>query len=77
MMNNWQFAVINELCGAPRRINELRWAISAVLKKQLSAPLRRLLWTRPIAVDYRITPLGKTAPEPIDALLGWASAHLQ
>lgn len=87
VLDKWSLAVMNELCEAPCRFNELRRAIPAVSQKSLSATLRRLernglierrlLSSRPIAVEYRITPLGKTAREPIDALLGWASAHLQ
>ena len=86
VLDKWSLAVMNELCEAPCRFNELRRAIPAVSQKSLSATLRRLernglierrlLSSRPIAVEYRITPLGKTAREPIDALLGWASAHL-
>jgi len=87
VLDKWSLAVMNELCEAPCRFNELRRAIPAVSQKSLSATLRRLernglierrlLSSRPIAVEYRITPLGKTAREPIDALLGWASAHLK
>jgi DNA-binding HxlR family transcriptional regulator len=29
-----------------------------------------------VAVEYRISPLGKTLREPIDALLAWATTHL-
>ncbi|WP_407334924.1 winged helix-turn-helix transcriptional regulator [Dietzia kunjamensis] len=87
VLDKWSLAVMNELCESPCRFNELRRAIPAVSQKSLSATLRRLernglierrlLSSRPITVEYRITPLGKTAREPIDALLGWASAHLQ
>ena len=87
VLDKWSLAVMNELCEAPCRFNELRRAIPAVSQKSLSATLRRLernglierrlLSSRPIAVEYRITPLGKTAREPIDALLGWASTHQQ
>lgn len=87
VLDKWSLAVMNELCEAPCRFNALRRAIPAVSQKSLSATLRRLernglierrlLSSRPIAVEYRITPLGRTAREPIDALLGWASAHLQ
>ena len=87
VLDKWSLAVMNELCEAPCRFNELRRAIPAVSQKSLSATLRRLernglierrlLSSRPIAVEYRIAPRGKTAREPIDALLGWASEHLQ
>lgn len=86
VLDKWSLAVLNELCEAPSRFNELRRAIPAVSQKSLSATLRRLernglverrlLTSRPLAVEYRISPLGKTAREPIDALLAWATAHL-
>lgn len=86
VLDKWSLSVLTELCEAPRRFNELRRAIPAVSQKSLTNTLRRLerngiidrrmLETRPIAVQYRITPLGKTAREPIDALLTWASTNL-
>jgi DNA-binding HxlR family transcriptional regulator len=86
VLDKWSLSVMNELCEAPCRFNELRRNIPAVSQKSLSATLRRLqrnglverrlLRSRPVAVEYRITPLGKTAREPIDALLAWASMHL-
>ena len=54
--------------------------------KKLGATLRRLerngiigrelINTRPIAVEYRITPLGKTLRHPVEVLLAWADVHL-
>lgn len=86
VLDKWSLSVLNELCEAPCRFNELRRAIPAVSQKSLTNTLRRLerngiidrrmLDTRPVAVQYRITPLGKTAREPIDALLTWASTNL-
>ena len=35
-----------------------------------------VLSTRPVAIEYRITPLGKTLRPPIDAILAWAREHL-
>lgn len=86
VLDKWSLAVMSALCEAPSRFNELRRTIPAVSQKSLSTTLRRLernglierraLTTRPIAVEYRITPLGKTVREPLDALLDWASANL-
>lgn len=86
VLDKWSLSVLNELCERPCRFNELRRAIPAVTQKSLSATLRRLerngvierhvLTTRPVAVEYRITPLGKTVREPIDALIAWASASM-
>ncbi|MEV6520036.1 winged helix-turn-helix transcriptional regulator [Micromonospora chalcea] len=86
VLDKWSLSVLNELCERPCRFNELRRAIPAVTQKSLTATLRRLerngiverhvVATRPVAVEYRITRLGKTLRAPIDVLLDWADAHL-
>ncbi|MFY1671491.1 winged helix-turn-helix transcriptional regulator [Plantactinospora sp. WMMB334] len=86
VLDKWSLEVLNTLCERPSRFNELRQAIPAVSQKSLSATLRRLerngiverrvLATRPVAVEYGITPLGKTLRSPVDALLEWADRHL-
>ncbi len=86
VLDKWSLSVLNELCQRPCRFNELRRAIPQVTQKSLTATLRRLerngivqrrvIETRPVAVEYRITPLGKTLREPVDALLDWAAACL-
>ncbi|SDN98666.1 transcriptional regulator, HxlR family [Klenkia soli] len=78
-------AVLERLCEQPERFNELRRDIPPITQKPLAATLRRLerngivertvLSTRPVAVEYRITPLGKTLRTPVDALLGWIDDH--
>ncbi|MET7511160.1 helix-turn-helix domain-containing protein [Streptomyces albidoflavus] len=86
ILDKWSLAVLNELCERPCRFNELRRAVPQVTQKSLTATLRRLerngvierevLSTRPVAVSYRITGLGKTLREPIDVLLAWTSQHM-
>ena len=86
VLDKWSLSVLNELCDRPCRFNELRRAIPEVTQKSLTATLRRLerngivardvIDTRPVAVQYRITPLGKTMRAPVDALIAWAGAHL-
>ncbi|MEV0940895.1 winged helix-turn-helix transcriptional regulator [Micromonospora wenchangensis] len=86
VLDKWSLEVLNQLCERPCRFNELRHAIPAVSQKSLSATLRRLerngivarhvLASRPVAVEYRITPLGKTLRHPVDVLLDWAGRHL-
>lgn len=82
VLDKWSLVVMEQLCERPSRFNELRRAIPTVTQKSLTATLRRLerngliarelLTSRPVAVEYRITPLGKTARAPIDALIEWA-----
>ncbi|MGW4031622.1 winged helix-turn-helix transcriptional regulator [Streptomyces sp. NPDC004838] len=86
ILDKWSLSVLNELCERPCRFNELRRAIPQVTQKSLTATLRRLerngvierevVSTRPVAVSYRITPLGKTLRPPIDVLLAWASQNM-
>ena len=86
VLDKWSLAVLNELCEQPSRFNGLRRAIPAVTQKSLTATLRKLerngivervlLSSRPVAVEYRITPLGKTLRPPIDAILEWTTAHM-
>ncbi|MFD7134323.1 winged helix-turn-helix transcriptional regulator [Streptomyces sp. NPDC059894] len=86
VLDKWSLSVLNELCERPCRFNELRRAVPQVTQKSLTTTLRRLerngvierevVSTRPVAVRYRITPLGKTLRPPIDVLLAWASENL-
>jgi DNA-binding HxlR family transcriptional regulator len=85
VLDKWSVQLLEELCERPCRFNELRRAVP-VSQKSLSATLRRLerdgiverrvLDLRPVAVEYRITPLGKTLREPIEAVLRWCDERL-
>lgn len=86
VLDKWSLQVLSELCEQPSRFNDLRRAIPAVTQKSLTATLRRLerngivervlLSSRPVAVEYRITPLGKTMRHPVDVLLEWSATHM-
>lgn len=86
VLDKWSLQVLDTLCEGPRRFNQLRRAIPVVTQKSLTATLRRLerngmvervvVSTRPIAVEYGITPLGKTLQDLIDALLGWTTVNM-
>jgi len=86
VLDKWSLGILNELCDRPQRFSGLRRAIPAITQKSLTATLRRLerngivervvLGTRPLAVEYRITPLGKTLRPPIDTILHWAEEHM-
>lgn len=85
VLDKWSVLVLEELCERPRRFNQLRRLIP-VTQKSLTATLRRLersgiverivISDRPVAIEYRITPLGKTLRDPIDAILAWSDEHL-
>ncbi|MGW5387530.1 winged helix-turn-helix transcriptional regulator [Nocardia sp. NPDC003963] len=86
VLDKWSLQVLDALCAEPLRFNELRRAIPVVTQKSLTAALRRLerngmverviVNTRPIAVEYRITAVGRSLQDLIDALLHWATATL-
>jgi DNA-binding HxlR family transcriptional regulator len=86
VLDKWSLDVLNELCERPMRFSELRRAIPSVSQKSLTATLRRLersgilervvMSSRPVVVEYRITPLGKTLRPPVDAILAWAAEKL-
>lgn len=86
VLDKWSLEVLNELCERPARFSELRRVIPIVTQKSLTATLRRLerngiverlvLSTRPLVVEYRITPLGKSLRPPIDVILSWAAAQM-
>lgn len=87
VLDKWSLHVLAELCESPKRFNGLRRAIPEVSQKSLTNTLRRMerngvivrrvLSSRPVAVEYRITPLGKTMREPVDALLHWTARHME
>lgn len=87
LLDKWSLQVLDQLCeyGA-LRFNALRRAIPAITQKSLTATLRRLerngmvervvVSNRPVAVEYRIAPVGQGLQDLIDALLVWTTAHL-
>jgi DNA-binding HxlR family transcriptional regulator len=86
VLDKWSVQVLEELCERPARFNELRRAVPAVTQKSLTATLRRLerngivertvVRSRPVAVEYRISALGKSLRGPITTLLAWVDTHL-
>lgn len=86
VLDKWSLLVLNELCERPLRFSELRRAIPAVTQKSLTGTLRRLerngivdrvvVSTRPVAVEYRITALGKTLRPPVEVILAWAAEYM-
>ncbi|RBY85709.1 helix-turn-helix domain-containing protein [Blastococcus sp. TF02A-30] len=83
VLDKWSLQVLEELCERPLRFNDLRRAIPSVTQKSLTTALRRLerngmvervvISSRPVAVEYRVAPLGKTLQGLVDALHLWAT----
>ncbi|OLT45237.1 MarR family transcriptional regulator [Saccharomonospora sp. CUA-673] len=86
VLDKWSLEVLDRLCERPRRFNELRKTVPEITQKSLTTTLRRLerngmverviVSTRPLGVEYRIAPLGKTLQDLIDALLEWSADNL-
>lgn len=86
VLDKWSLQVLDSLCERPQRFNELRRSVPAVTQKSLTATLRRLerngmverdlLSSRPVAVEYRISALGSTLQDLVDALLAWSTSVL-
>ena len=85
IFDKWSLLVLDELCSSPRRFNQLRRSLPVVTAKSLSQALRRLedngiverrvLSTRPLAVEYAITAQGRSLEEPLRLVLAWVVAH--
>ncbi|SES36020.1 transcriptional regulator, HxlR family [Lentzea xinjiangensis] len=86
ILDKWGQLLLTALCRQPRRFNELKREFDGITQKSLTQALRRLernglverrvLKQRPVAVEYRITPLGRTLENPFLILLAWTADHL-
>ncbi|USI74661.1 winged helix-turn-helix transcriptional regulator [Sphingomonas morindae] len=84
--NKWAVMILTLLSDRPARFNEMRRRLEGVTHKALTQALRRLerngliarqvLATSPVAVEYSITPLGKTLQVPFGAVYDWSIEHL-
>jgi DNA-binding HxlR family transcriptional regulator len=85
--DKWTLLVITALEGEEAvRFSELRRRIEGVSQKMLTQTLRALerdgLVTRtvyptvPITVEYRLTPLGQSLTDAVDAIRDWAYGHM-
>ena len=83
--DKWTIMILTVLCPKPSRFNEIKRRLDGITHKALADALKRLernglvtrtvLPTRPIGVQYAITPLGHSLREPFAALCAWALAH--
>lgn len=72
--DKWSVMIVNALCAKPLRFNGIKRSLDGVMKKALTQSLRRLerigmlaRWVIPtsqVAVEYSITPLGRTLESP-------------
>ncbi|MEU5974741.1 helix-turn-helix domain-containing protein [Streptomyces sp. NPDC047315] len=84
--DKWSALVLRCLEGGPRRFGELRvplhWITPKVLTETLRAMERKGFVSRtvhderPPRVEYRLTPLGRSAVGPLNTACAWAREHL-
>lgn len=83
--NKWSVLILTVICVEPVRFNELQRRLEGITQKALTENLRRLersglvnrcvIASSPIAVEYSLTPLGRTLQSPFAAIYGWAIEH--
>lgn len=83
--DKWSVMILAVICHQPSRFNAIRRRLEGVTQKALTQALRRLerngLVSRrvipgpPVAVEYSVTPMGRTLQEPFAALHAWALDH--
>ena len=83
--NKWSVMILSVVCTEPSRFNALKRRLNGITHKALTEALRRLernglvarrvIASSPVAVEYSITPLGRTLQQPFAALCAWTLAH--
>ncbi len=84
--DKWSVLILAALCEGPLRFNAIKRRLEGITQKALTQSLRRLerngivarrvIAASPIAVEYRVTPLGRTLKQPFQALHAWTVDHL-
>ncbi len=85
LANKWSVMILSVLCEKPQRFNVVRRRLEGITQKALTQALRRLernglvqrrvITDSPVAVEYSITPLGRTLQHPFQAVYQWALDH--
>ena len=84
--DKWSMMVLTVLDPGPMRFNSIKRHLEGVTQKALTQCLRRLernglvsrrvIPVSPVAVEYEITPLGRSLQHPFKALYAWTIEHL-
>lgn len=84
--DKWSIMIMAVLNKDPMRFNELKRRLVGISQKSLSTALKRMerngivirtiTDSTPPAVDYRLTPLGKTLLPPFQAIYSWAYQNM-
>ncbi|WP_426078807.1 winged helix-turn-helix transcriptional regulator [Janthinobacterium sp. PSPC3-1] len=83
--DKWSVLILTALCKQPLRFNEIKRCLDGITQKALTQSLRRLersgilarrvIPSSQVAVEYSITPLGRTLEGPFTALFLWTINH--
>jgi DNA-binding HxlR family transcriptional regulator len=84
--DKWSMMILKVLDDGPLRFNTIKRRCEGVTQKALTQCLRRLernglverrvLALSPVAVEYEITPLGRTLQVPFKALYAWTVNYM-
>lgn len=84
--DKWSMMVLTVLDDGPLRFNAVKRQLEGVTQKALTECLRRLernglvsrrvLPASSVAVEYALTPLGRTLQDPFRALYAWTQAKM-
>ena len=84
--DKWSVLILAVLCDGPSRFNAIKRRLEGITQKALTQCLRRLerngivarqvIATSPVAVEYRLTPLGRSLKQPFQALQAWTVDYL-
>jgi DNA-binding HxlR family transcriptional regulator len=85
--DKWSMMVLSVLDAGPTRFNAIKRHLEGVTQKALTQCLRRLernglvlrrvVPVSPIAVEYELTPLGRSLQAPFKALHAWTLEHFE
>jgi DNA-binding HxlR family transcriptional regulator len=84
--DKWSVLILGALCPGPMRFNALKRALGGVTQAALTQALRRLeqngivsrtvIQASPVAVEYAITPLGRSLGPLFQAIDQWTKTNL-
>ncbi len=85
--DKWSMMILTVIDDGPQRFNAIRRRLEGVTQKALTQCLRRLernglvsrrvIDSSPVAVEYQITPLGRTLQVPFKALYAWTLDNME
>lgn len=85
--DKWVLLALGMIEQGPKRFNQLRRDIEGISQKSLTETLRTLerdglvrrevVTKSPMAVEYSITPLGRTLAQAAEAVRAWSETHIE